>query len=93
MSGEFPAVAATNQNVNNSSAFAEALERARQVSLKEITILILITVNRYLPNRNTSFNHDRLTLWFSLDRYTYELLIFVHDILIRTFHRYKNKPD
>jgi hypothetical protein len=34
MSGEFPAVAATNQNVNNSSAFAEALERARQVSGK-----------------------------------------------------------
>ena len=33
MSGEFPAVAATNQNVS-SSAFAEALERAKQVSLE-----------------------------------------------------------
>lgn len=38
MSGEFPAVAATNQNINPSTAYAEALQRAREVKIHIIAI-------------------------------------------------------
>ncbi|XP_065212371.1 far upstream element-binding protein 3 isoform X1 [Planococcus citri] len=34
MSGEFPAVAATNQNVNPSTAFAAAVQKAREIAAK-----------------------------------------------------------